>query len=103
MRAIIFAACLIGSVAPEPEPEPPSWEPLDLPADPGAPGTPIGVRAVTFEDQTFEVWYPAPDSVAGSAAPLIDLGRLPSVAVRDVPARPLEGPVPALLFSEVTR
>ncbi len=112
----LFAACLVGCVPPDPAPDPPAEEPLDLPADPGQPGTPVGVRTVAFEGQTFEVWYPASDSVAGSAGQLIDLAEfvpaaftervgpvelspLPSVAIRDAPPRLLPDPVPALLFS----
>jgi dienelactone hydrolase len=116
VRELILAACLIGCVAPEPEPEPVIWEPLDAPADLSLPGAPVGARTVTFEDQTFEVWYPASDGVLGSAGQSIDVGEfvpevftervgafelpaLPSVAVRGVPARLLPSPVPALLFS----
>ncbi len=117
MRRLILAACLVGCVAPAPTPEPgPLWEPIEAPADLSLPGAPVGTRTVTFEDQTFEVWYPAPDSVQGSASQSIDVGEfvpevftervgafelplLPSVAVRDVPARLLEEPIPALLFS----
>ncbi len=113
----LLAACLVGCVTAEPEVEPPApIEPIVAPTDRGRQGAPVGVRTVTFEDQTFEVWYPAPDSVAGSAPQTIDVSAfvpavftelvgafdltpLPSIAVRDVPPRRLPEPVPALLFS----
>ena len=91
-------------------------EPLDLPADPAAPGVPVGIRTVSYADQTLEVWYPAPDAVKGEAEDTIDfttfvpdsvldtlvgltLPTLGSGGVRDADLRPPEAPYPVLLFS----
>lgn len=112
MRTILT---LLAACRPAPEPEPP--EPLDLPADPAATGVPVGVRTEeTEEGLSFEVWYPASDDAAGQPGEIVDFGRwipapvtdvlgplelpeIPTIAVRDAPARRLAEPVPVVIFS----
>jgi len=91
-------------------------EPLVLPADPAEMGVPVGVRTVLANDQTIEVWYPAPDAVAGEPTEVIDFGvfvsdevkavlgdiafpPLPTAAVRDAPVRVPDSPYPVVVFS----
>jgi acetyl esterase/lipase len=110
--ALGLAGCTF--VEPEPEPAPP--EPVIAPQDPAEPGAPVGVRTVTFEGETLEVWYPTLDvlaTAAGADLPVdafvptsvtdllgdIGLPAIPSVAVRDAPPRPVPEPLPVLLFS----
>lgn len=94
----------------------PPVEPLDLPADPAAAGVPVGVRTLERGGVTIEVWYPAPDDLAGESGPAIDFGvfvpssvtdrlgdlSLPAVAsgaVRDAPVRNVGERLPAVVFS----
>ena len=110
---IALAGCPTAPTPPDERLEP---EPLDLPADPGVPGVPVGIRTVTFEAETLEVWYPASDDVASAAGQSLALdsfvpavftervgafalSALPSNAVRQAPPRRVPGPVPILLFS----
>ncbi len=91
-------------------------EPLDLPADPGVRGVPVGVRTVEARDQVFDVWYPAANDEALEPTEIVDLGDFapPAVidhlgatelaqvttgAVRDAVPRNLEAPAPVVLFS----
>lgn len=92
-------------------------EPLDLPEDPAAAGVPVGVRTVEISGgPVVEVWYPAPDAVAGEAGEAVDvgqwvpdsvvervgaveLGELDSSAVRDAALREPEAPYAVVLFS----
>jgi len=114
--ALAAAMSLPGCVFVEPEPEPPPVEPIEVPSDPSEAGVPVGIRTVTFEGETLEVWYPAPDAVAGSAGQPLDadslvpssvtdvlgpisLPALESSAVREAPPRVVPSSVPVLLFS----
>lgn len=98
------------------EAPPPGPEPLNLPADPAAPGVPVGVRTLETAGVTFEVWYPAPDAAAGRPGDTIDLSEfvpanvderlggvtlptLVSTAVRDADLRAPESPYPVIVFS----
>lgn len=91
-------------------------EPLDLPADPAAPGVPVGVTTVATRGVTLEVWYPAPDAAGGDATEVADLDQfvpeafheavaaftlppLDTGAVRDAALRVPEAPYPVVLFS----
>lgn len=94
----------------------PEAEPLVLPADPAAPGAPVGVRTVGPADAPIEVWYPASDSSADSATDLADFSQFvpdafiahvgafefPGVdgrAVRDAALREPVSPYPLVVFS----
>lgn len=94
----------------------PPLEPLDLPADPAASGVPVGVRTLERDGVTIEIWYPAPDALAGEPGAHIDftefvpasvterLGDLvlplvSSGAVRDAPVRNLGEAIPGIVFS----
>lgn len=91
-------------------------EPLDLPADPGATGVPVGVRTVVHAGVEVQLWYPAAEAVAGQAGEAVALAdqlppevtavlgdvslpEIPSIAVRDAPWRNTGGPLPVVLFS----
>jgi predicted dienelactone hydrolase len=91
-------------------------EELRLPDDPSTIDMPVGVRTLDVNGVPVEVWYPAPDSVAGEAGEsvaLLDLVpdsvrtvlgdvSLPSIdtiAIRDAPLRPLVRPMPVVYFS----
>lgn len=104
MLPLLFLAC-----APKPEP-------LDLPQDPSATGVPVGVWTVQEEDLTLEVWYPAPDDLAGEPTDVVDvavflpasvtdligpvsLPPLDTGAHRDAPVRLPEEPYPVVFFS----
>lgn len=94
----------------------PPVEPLALPADPAAAGVPVGVRTIERSGVTIELWYPAPDAIAGEPGADIDFGvfvpasvtdrlgdlSLPTVAsgaVRDAPVRNVGEALPAVVFS----
>lgn len=95
----------------------PAPEPLVLPEDPAAAGVPVGVRTVEIPGgPTVEIWYPAPDAVAGEAGEAVDVGQfvpesvtelvgevvlgdLESSAVRDAALREPESPYAVVLFS----
>ena len=99
----------------------PAEETLDLPADPAENGVLVGVRTVTHEGTTMEIWYPASDDAiadGGSSQTVLDpnpflpdcvrehLGEggptLPSWtidAVRDAAPRRLAEPLPVVLYS----
>ncbi|MCO4774234.1 MAG: hypothetical protein KDA24_29675 [Deltaproteobacteria bacterium] len=119
MRVRFALVCLLGVagctfVPPEPEPLP--VEAINPPADHSEPGVPVGIRTVTFEGETFEVWYPTHD-VLGAAAGAdltldefipasvsdllegLSLPPLDSDAVREAPPRVVPGARPVLLFS----
>lgn len=91
-------------------------EPLDLPADPGATGVPVGVRTLLHAGVEVQLWYPAAGSAAGQpgesvaladqlppavteALGEVSLPEIPSIAVRDAPQRNTGAPLPVVLFS----
>jgi len=91
-------------------------EPLDLPDDPALSGVPVGVTTVEHDGITMEVWYPAPDAVAGQGGEAVDvrefvpaevtdllgdveLPLIETVAVRDAPLREPVEPYPVVVFS----
>lgn len=91
-------------------------EPLVLPDDPSEPGAPVGVRTIADGEQTFEIWYPAPDAAFYEEQDEIDftefvpdpvLETLPGLtlptlgtgAVRGADLRRPEAPYPVILFS----
>lgn len=119
MRRLLFACLLLGCPSATPDgPAPDAPEPLDLPADPAAPGAPVGVTTMAFPEVelTLEVWYPAPDAT-GTGAETVDfnefvpasvqehlgVGALLPVfsydAVRDAPLRRPVEPYPVVIFS----
>ena len=87
-------------------------EPIDLPADKGTAGVPVGVQTLEWDGLTLEVWYPTSDDhtdveeadilqfvpdeiediVGGVNLPPLDSGE------RDAPVR-RAGPYPVVLFS----
>lgn len=116
--AVMPLLSLLLACQPDPAAEvaPPTPEPIVLPDDPAERGAPVGVRTETWNDLTLEVWYPAPDSVAGEATEPVDFyAHIPgevearvgafsfpavdSGAVRDAPLRWPEAPYPVLVFS----
>lgn len=91
-------------------------EALVLPDDASARGVPVGMRTVSYEGQTFEVWYPTTDAYASTATDsvdiepfiptsftdavgAVDLPAIDSQAVRDAPVRDAGEPYPVVLFS----
>jgi len=91
-------------------------EPLDLPSDPGVRGVPVGVRTIRDKGQVFDVWYPAANDASLEPTETIDLAdfapqsvidllqatelaQVTTGAVRDAPTRPLDAPLPVVLFS----
>ncbi len=99
-----------------PEPEPAPIEPINLSENAEDFGMPVGIRTVTFEEQTFEVWYPLSEEfeqVGAASIPVdefipqsvtdllgdVSLAPIVSNAVRDAPPRPIPEPLPVLLFS----
>ncbi len=94
----------------------PQVEPIDLPADPAAPGVPVGVQTFELDELTLEVWYPASDDhldQAGEAVEVsgfvpatvdqllggVELPAIDSRALRDATLRLTEEPLPVVLFS----
>ncbi len=107
--ALVLTLLAAGGCSPPPEP-------LDLPVDPAAAGVPVGVTTVEHDGATLEVWYPAPDDVAGEPGEDADilqfvpasfsdrigefsLPTIPTVALRDAPLRVPEQPYPVVVFS----
>jgi len=91
-------------------------EPLDLPDDPSITGVPVGVHTEAIDGLTVEVWYPASNHVQYEPGEAIDfrqfvpadvadalgsyeLPPIPTIAVRDAPARHTGAPLPVVLFS----
>ncbi len=113
MNRTLIASLLVAACAIEPGEATP--QPITLPADPEATGVPVGVQTVFANGESFEIWYPAdentplgtdtvdlltyvPDEVDERLAELT-IPTWTQPAVRDATPRPLEAPLPVVLFS----
>lgn len=113
-RAVTIVVALLTACADAP-PEEVEPQPIDLPEDPEAAGVTVGVRTVFANGESFEVWYPADEATPAGTDTIalttyvpddvverlegVDLPTWTQAAVRDATPRPLDGPLPVLVFS----